>query len=348
MLDVLIIGAGQAGLALAYELRSTRLDYLLVEEHQRIGNSWRSRYDSLTLFTPRAYSALPGFALSGDQEGYATRDEFADYLEAYAKHFQFPIRLGTKVEKLQKTKDKFHAEVESGDPLSSRIVVIATGPFQLPRLPALADQISQDVPQFTAANYKNPSQLPAGTILIVGDGATGRDIANELSSTHRVVLATGRPRRLLPEKLLGRSTWWWLDKLGILRLPSDTLIGGYLRKADPFPARGRDFDSLRRKGVLIRKYVTDLKGQRVQFADSEGDTFDSVIWATGYRDDTDWVLIPEATNADGSFAHREGISPIPNLYFIGRPWQRSRASALIPGVGVDAQSLKQKIVQASV
>lgn len=345
-IDVLIIGAGQAGLALAKELSATELNYLLVDGNSRTGDSWRQRYDALTLFTPRAFSALPGLPLSGDQDGYATRDEFADYLETYAQHFQFPIRLGVKVNRLEKTTEGFLIKLENGDRVSSQSVIIATGPFQVPKVPKLAKQLPADLPQFTAATYKNPSQLPAGTILVVGDGATGRDIASELSATHLVLLATGRARRLLPERILSRSIWWWLDKLGILRVSTNSLLGKYLRKVDPFPARGRDSNSLRQKGVRIQKYVTAIDGQNVQFANGDTAVIDAVIWATGYHDDTGWVALPEVIDNAGNFIHKAGVSPLPNLYFIGRSWQRTRASALITGVADDALVIKDMLLQS--
>jgi putative flavoprotein involved in K+ transport len=205
--DVLIIGAGQAGLAMAYYLKQTSLRFHIFESNKRIGDNWRKRYDSLTLFTPRSFSALPGLSLEGDPNGYASRDEFADYLERYAMHFQFPVELDTGIQRLERLNSHFCATDVHGREMEMKAVVLANGGFQKPAIPSFSKGLSNQVQQFSAANYRNPSQIPAGNVVVVGDGATGRDIASELAETHRVYLATGKPRRLMPERILGISMW---------------------------------------------------------------------------------------------------------------------------------------------
>jgi len=343
--DVLIIGAGQAGLAMAYYLQDTNLQYRVVDRHVQIGTSWRKRYDSLTLFTPRAFSALPGMPLSGDPQGYATRDEFADYLEAYAHQFAGSIHLNEPIHKLETLPEGFRATTETGGVYLSRVVVLATGAFQEPKQPVIAHQLSPEVKQFTASTYRNSAQLQAGRVLVVGDGATGRDIASELSHSHEVWLATGRSRRLFPERLLGQSIWWWFGKLGLLRVSADTRLGRYMKKTDPFPDRGRRLRNLRQQGVHIVPYVTKADGKSVRFANGEIIEVDTVIWAVGYRDNSDWVTIPEVKDQNGNFIHRNGIAPVASLYFIGRPWQRTRGSALIMGVGDDAREISEHILK---
>lgn len=344
-IDVLIVGAGQAGLALAYALRSTSLNVVLTERNSRIGDSWRKRYDSLALFTPRFFSALPGLDLRGDPQGYATRDEFADYLETYARHFALPVRLNTDIVRVDRTNDGFESTTATGEVLQSRTIVLATGPFQKPKVPALAAHFDNSVAQFTPETYKNPAQINYGTVLIVGDGATGRDLAGELSATHTVLLATGRPRRLLPEKVLGKSIWWWLVKLGVTRVSAKTALGQRLRQTDPFPARGRRFSQLQRRGVQIVKKLTSAQGNTATFADGVQRQIGTVIWATGYQDDSTWVAIPEVKDSDGNFIHDEGISPVDGLYFIGRSWQHSRDSALVAGVGKDAEFIADVLLR---
>ena len=341
--DILIIGAGQAGLALAYHLQSADFRYLLIEQNERIGDSWRKRYDSLTLFTSRAYSALPDLALEGDPDGYATRDEIADYFERYAHHYDFPIHLNQTVEQLNKTQQGFQVTTTEGNTYLSQIVVIATGAFQKAKVPHLATYFAPDVNQFTAQTYQNPAQIPTGKVLIVGDGASGRDFANELSQTHDVLLATGRSRRLLPEKLLGKSIWWWLDQFNLIKAHKDSFVGKLMQKNDPFPARGRQLKNLEKKGVRILPYLTKVEGDIAHFANGYIAQVDAVIWATGYQDNSDWVTIADAKDKNGNFVHNEGISPVENLYFIGRSWQRTRGSALITGVGDDAEILVQQL-----
>ena len=343
--DILIIGAGQAGLVLAYHLRESGLRYQLIERSANIGTSWRNRYDGLTLFTPRLFSALPGMVLQGDPQGYATRDEFADYLETYAKHFNFPVHLNQEISLLERVANGFQMTTQTGDRFLSRIVVLATGPFQKPKVPAIAKNFAPQVKQFTPETFKNGSQISAGTVLVVGDGATGRDIAKELTLTHTVLLATGRSRRLLPEKLLGKSIWWWLNKLGIMQVSAKSALGQYMRRVDPFPARGNRLGDLQRKGVQVKKTLAKVDGKTVHFSSGDTAQVDTVIWATGYQDKSDWVAIPEVKDNAGNFVHDAGISPVKNLYFIGRSWQRTRGSALITGVGNDALYLKEHILQ---
>ncbi|MDL1945131.1 MAG: NAD(P)/FAD-dependent oxidoreductase [Chloroflexota bacterium] len=342
-LDILIIGAGQAGLALGYHLRQTSWHFQLVDGHGRIGDSWRNRYASLRLFTPRSYSSLPGMELSGDPAGYAGRIEFADYLEVYARHFALPVVMNTTIQKLDRANDCFRASTESGQIITTRSVVLATGAFQQPIIPAFSKSFSAGTLQFSPATYRNPGEIPAGVVLVVGDGATGRDIAAELADSHRVLLAAGRSRRLVPDYILGRSAWWWFDKFGFLRVSPGTPLGRYLRRSDPFPGRGKGLKQLALKGVRVMSRLVNVMGRRVTFSDGESAEVDIVIWTTGYRDRSDWVDIPEVKDAQGQFLQQSGISSVAGLYFIGRPWQTNRGSALILGVGADAEDLARKI-----
>src|SRR5437764_2782147 len=162
-LDILVIGAGQAGLALGYHLKATPFTFQIVDCHQRIGDSWRKRYDSLVLFTPRAYSALPGLAVPGDPESYATKDEIADYLESYASHFELPMMGDTHVLRLERTNEGFRSTTEAGETIDSRTVVLATGAYQQPAVPPIARQLSADVVQLSPESYTSPVQIPAGS-----------------------------------------------------------------------------------------------------------------------------------------------------------------------------------------
>jgi putative flavoprotein involved in K+ transport len=344
-LDVLIIGAGQAGLALGYHLKQTPLRSQLVEGHRRIGDSWRKRYDSLVLFTPRTYSALPGLPVPGDPEGYPTKDEMADYLESYAAHFALPVWVDTPIRKLERTDEGFRATTGTGETIDARAVVLSTGAFQTPAVPPIARQFARDVVQLSPESYCSPAQIPAGPVLVVGDGASGRQIARELAATHRVYLATGRPRRVSPERLLGKSIFWWMDKLGILRASRESRIGKYLMKTDPFPGKGLALRQLRQQGVIVVGRLLCADGKTITFASGETAAVETVIWATGYKEDTDWIAIQEAKDAQGNMLHRRGVSPVPYLYMIGRSWQWTRGSALLTGVGDDAVLIKDHIVK---
>jgi putative flavoprotein involved in K+ transport len=343
-LDVLIIGGGQAGLAMGYRLKETPLSFRIVERHPRVGDSWRNRYASLVLFTPRAYSALPGLAVPGDPEGFPTKDEMADYLEAYAERFELPVAPGTGIRRLERVDGGFRATTGAGEPIDSRAVVLATGAFQRPAIPPVSKGLSEEVTQLAPEGYRTPGQLAAGRVLVAGDGATGRQIALELSANHEVLLAVGRPRRVSPDRILGRSVFWWMDRLGVLRASRESRIGRYLRKADPFPGKGLELERLRERGVGVVGRVKGAEGKKVSFADEKAAEVDAVVWATGYRDDAGWVEIPEVKDTQGDFMHYRGVSPLPNLCFVGRSWQWTRGSALFAGVGEDAAYLTEHIV----
>ena len=343
-LDVLIIGGGQAGLAMGSHLKETPFRVRIAERHARVGDSWRNRYASLALFTPRAYNALPGLAVPGDPEGYPTKDEMADYLEAYAERFELPVALESGIRRLERLDGGFRATTEAGEPIDARAVVLATGAFQRPAIPPISNGLSEEVTQLAPEDYRTPGQLAAGRALVVGDGATGRQIALELTANHEVLLAAGRPRRVSPDRILGRSVFWWMDKLGILRASRESRIGNYLMKADPFPGKRLELDELRQRGVGVVGRVTQAEGKRVSFADGKAAEVDAVVWATGYRDDVDWVEIPEVKDAQGNFMHYRGVSPLPYLCFVGRSWQWTRGSALFAGVGEDAAYLTEHLV----
>lgn len=343
--DVVVVGGGQAGLAAAYWLKRFGPSFVVLEAYERPGERWRKRYASLKLFTPREYSSLPGMPIRGVPTGYASAVEFADYLQQYAAKHALPVRTNQTVIRLARSESGFVASLQSGEQVSASTVFVATGGFQLPVIPTTATQLPPEVQQLTADSYHSPEAVRAQSVLVVGDGATGRDIAADLAATHNVTLACGRPRRLLPETFLGISIWKWLKALGLLSADSNSPVGRFMRKADPFPNRQRSLSDLRSRGVEIRPRATSVNGRRVGFADGGSIEVQAVIWALGYRDDTSWVDIPGAVDAEGSFQHFRGRSPIPGLYFVGRPWQRNRASALIMGVGSDARLIAAEVAE---
>jgi putative flavoprotein involved in K+ transport len=292
---------------------------------------------------PRSYSGLPGLPVPGDPDGYPTRDEIADYLEGYADHFDLPVVLGTGVRRIERIDGGFQLTTDAGERVAARSVVFANGAFQKPAVPATARQLSPVVPQLTAQSYRHPAQIAPGTVLVVGDGATGRQIARELAPTHDVHLATGKARRVIPQRVLGRSIFWWMDRLGVLRASRRSPFGRYLMRADPFPGKELGLAQLREHGVTIHDRLLRMEDRRSHFADGGVAAVDAVIWATGYRDDSAWVDISEARDVDGVLIHHDGVSPVAGLYVIGRSWQRTRGSALLYGVGDDAAAVALRI-----
>jgi putative flavoprotein involved in K+ transport len=341
--DVAISGAGQTGLAMGYFLRRQGRQFVILERADSTGSAWRERWDSLTLFTPRRYSSLPGLPFPGDPDGYAKRDEVIAYLERYAETFRLPIELNSEVKQLERGDDgRFRLQLEDRTTTADQVVV-ATGPFQAPYVPKLADKLADDVFQTHAVGYRRPDGVPQGTVLAVGGGNTGFQIAKELSATHKVVLSVGSRQKPLPQRLLGRDLFWWLTKLGILDKTLDSRLGRKLSTRDTLIGSSpRELE--RRYGVELKPRAVDADGHTVRFEDGGEVRVDTVIWATGYRPDYSWIKLP-IFDDQGSLCHRRGVTDVPGLYFLGLTWQHTRGSALIGWVKDDAEFIAERIAE---
>jgi putative flavoprotein involved in K+ transport len=345
-LDVLVIGAGQAGLALGSFLagrgNSHRSDFLLLDAGPEIGHSWRSRWDSLRLFSPAQYDSLPGLPFPAPADTHPTKDEVADYLAAYAAHFALPVRLDAPALRLHREGDGTFAVTTPTEVLRARQVVVATGPFQTPAVPALAGQLDPSVPQLHSAEYRNPGQLPTGgSVLVVGAANSGLQIADELAETCSVTVAVGSMPKELPQRIAGRDLFFWLTKSGFFTLPTDSRIARRLRARGDLVIGTRSRD-LRRRGIGFRPRVTAVDGHTATFADGSSQQVDAVVWATGFRSDYSWVHVPDVV-VDGQVRHSGGVTDVPGLYFLGLPWQTSRGSALLGFVGADAAVLADRL-----
>jgi putative flavoprotein involved in K+ transport len=278
--EVAVIGAGQAGLAIGYFLRGQGRRFVILERAGEIAPAWRERWDSLTLFTPRRYSALPGLPFPGDPDGYPTRDEVILYLERYAEIFEPPIDLNSEVKKLERSDDgRFRLELEKRT-ITADQVVVATGPFQTPYVPKLVDKLAGDVFQTHAVGYRRPDEVPESTVLVIGGGNTGSQIAKELSATHKVVLSVGSRQKPLPQRVLGRDLFWWLTKARILNKTVDSRLGRKLSTRDTLI--GSSPRELRKRyGVEVKPRVVGAARRTVRFEDDSELEVDAVIWATG-------------------------------------------------------------------
>src|SRR5713101_3449440 len=336
--EIIVVGAGQAGLSLGCWLKRQQCSFLLLEAGPRIGESWRKRYDSLALFTPRRYSALPGLAFPGDPEGRPTKDEIANYLQTYADHFALPIQLDTRVVGMEKHGETFILQTTQ-DTYQAATVIVATGPFHHPRIPAFASALSQEVQQLHSSSYHNPSEIPPGPVLFVGAGDSGAHIAAELAHAHPVSLAASHPPYFVPLTLLGKSLFWYLDHLRLLEVDNSTRLGRWL-KAQPEPVLGLELkQALKDRQVQIRPRATSAQGNVVQFADGSQTKVRTVIWATGYCQDFSWIRISGLADERGQPREQQRVSSTPGLFFHGYPWQPSRGSALVGWVGKDARRL---------
>jgi putative flavoprotein involved in K+ transport len=341
--EVAVIGAGQAGLAMGSFFRGQGRRFVILERAGEIAPAWRERWDSLTLFTPRRYSALPGLPFPGDPDGYSTRDEVIVYLERYAETFELPIELNSEVKKLERSDDgRFRLELD-GRTITADQVVVATGPFQTPYVPKLVEKLDGDVFQTHAVGYRRPDEVPEGTFLVVGGGNTGFQIAKELSATYKVVLSVGTRQKPLPQRVLGRDLFWWLTKARILDKTVDSRLGRKLSTRDTLIGSSPR-ELKKRYGVEVKPRVVDADGRRVRFEDGSELEVDAVIWATGYRPDYAWIKLPILDEA-GRLRHGRGVTDMPGLYFLGLTWQHTRGSALIGWVKDDAQYIAEWIAE---
>ena len=339
--EVVVVGAGQAGLALGYFLSGQRRRFLIVERAGSVGSAWRERWDSLTLFTSRRYDSLPGFDFPGDPAGYPNRDEVIAYLEEYARRLELPISLDTDVRRLRAHESGGYVLETDRGTIGADQVVVATGPFQQPLVPSVATRLAPEVRQLHSVDYRRPGDVPPGTILVVGGGNTGYQIAEELSSTHdRVVLAVGSRQTPLPQRVLGRDLFWWLAKTRAINKTVESRLGSRMRQRDTLI--GSSPRRLRRHGVTLEPRLVDAQGTTVRFEDGGELEVDAVIWATGYRPDYSWLDVT-VLDAEGRVRHRRGLTDLPGLYFLGLYWQWTRGSALLGWVRDDAEYIAAQI-----
>ena len=340
LLDVVVIGAGQAGLALGHHLARRGADFVLLDGAPEIGHSWRSRWDSLRLFSPAEYNGLPGMPFPARAGTHPGKDDVADYLRDYAQHFQLPVRLHSPVTRLHHADGIFTVTTPTGS-LDARQVVVATGPFQTPTVPEVSQRLPRDVIQLHSADYRNPNQLPPGRVLVVGAANSGLQIAAELAATQPVTVAVGSRPMQLPQRILGRDLFFWLTRSGFFTVPSHRRIARRLRARGDLVI-GSHTRSLRRRGIDFRPRLADFTGRTATFADGSSADVDAVVWATGYRSDYSWLHVPGVVD-DGHVRQEAGVTDVPGLYFLGLPWQTSRGSALLGFVGADAATLSARM-----
>jgi putative flavoprotein involved in K+ transport len=340
--EVVLIGGGQAGLAIGYFLEQQGRNFVILEAADSIGAAWRARWESLTLFTPRRYNSLPGLPFPGDPDGYPTRDEVIAYLEQYAATFELPVQLSSPVRRLTSEGGRFVLEVD-GRTITADQVVVATGPFQAPYVPEVASRLAPEAFQTHSTGYGKPTHVPQGTVLVVGGGNTGFQIAKELSSTHQVYLSVGSRQMPLPQRFLGRDLFWWLTKSRLFNATVESRLGKRMKSRETLI--GSSPRELRmRHGVELKPRVVDVSGRTVKFDDGSEVEVDAVIWATGYRPDYSWIELP-VFDEEGRLRHRRGVTDVPGLNFLGLTWQHTRGSALLGWVKDDAEFIAEQVAE---
>jgi len=347
-LQTIVIGGGQAGLAVGYYLACQGLSFAILDANERVGDAWRTRWDSLRLFTPAQFDALPGMPVPAPNHAFITKDEMADYLEAYAEHFALPVRTGMRVDRLSRDEGGF--VVTAGDrTFHAEQVVVAMSNYQQPRVPEFARDLAQDIVQLHAIDYRNPGQLRDGGVLVVGAGNSGAEIAIEVARGHPTWLS-GRSTGLLPFRIDGRAA-----RLGVLRFVLRVLFHRVLTVQSPAGRRFRaklaghggplirlKAEDLTNAGVVRVPRVSGVQDGRPRLEDGRVLDVANVIWCTGFHPGFSWIDLPVLQ--DGNPVHHRGIVPNePGLYFVGLEFLSAASSVMIHGVSRDAARIADAI-----
>ena len=340
--EVVVVGGGQAGLAVGYFLKQQGRDFTILEAADAPAAAWRARWDSLRLFTPVRYDSLPGRAFPGDPDSYPRRDDVVDYLTNYARAFELPVELNSEVRAVRRADGGYLVELDDRS-YTAEQVVIANGPFHVPRVPPIAQPLDAGVVQFHSTEYRRPDQVPAGPVLVAGGGNTGFQIAEELSGTHEVHLSIGSRQTPLPQRIAGQDLFRYLEALGLMRVTVDSLPGRRLRYRDALIGSSPR-TAHRRYGIRLRGRTVNAQGSEVVFADRSRLAPAAVIWATGFAVDHSFVHVPVFDDA-ARLMHHRGVTAAPGLYFLGLTWQHTRGSALLGWVKEDARFIAQRIAE---
>ena len=346
-METVIIGGGQAGITAGYHLAKAGRPFVILDANERIGDAWRKRWDSLRLLTPALFSRLPGKRLDMPNWSFPTKDEQADYLEAYAAHFELPVRTGVRVERLEKADRRF--VVSAGDETyEAENVIVATGAHNIPKTPAFEAELDPRIVQLHSSAYRNPAQLQEGDVLVVGAGNSGAELALELSRSHRVLLSGPRVGEIpvkhgtFPARLGFRVFRFFGHQV----LKKSNALGRKLGaklilEADPLiRTRSKELDAA---GVERAPRVTKVEDGRPVLEDGRRPDVANVIWCTGFRTDFGWIDLPVFDEAGEPKQVRGVVESEPGLYFLGLVFLYSLSSDVLPGAGRDAAYVAKHI-----
>ena len=345
--ETVVIGGGQAGLAVGYHLATRQRSVVILDAGERIGDPWRRRWDSLRVFTPARYDGLPGWSFPASGWSYPTKDEVADYLESYAARFRLPVRTGIRVDGLHRETDGYLVTSGPGRYHADNVVV-ATGGYQAPRIPEFASELDQNIAQFHSSQYRNPSQFREGGVLVVGPGNSGAEIALEASADHQVWLS-GRDTGQEPfrvggpaDRVLTPPFWFLLSHVLTVGTPLGRKVRHQLSQQGLPLARVRRKDLSRAAVERVRR-VTGVRDGLPMTADSGVLDVATVIWCTGFVPDFHWIDLP-VFDHDGTPKHTRGVvRSEPGLYFIGLFFLSAASSSLIGGARRDARHIARQI-----
>jgi putative flavoprotein involved in K+ transport len=345
--NTIVIGGGQAGLAAGYYLRQRQANFIILDENDRTGETWRKRWDSLRLFTPIQANHLPGYKFARPDFYFPTKDEVAEYMEEYARQFNLPIQHGTRVDRLEKNGNGFTLTAGTRT-YQGRNVIIATGAFSKPYTPAIAQELDPGIFQLHSANYRKPSDVMGQNILVVGAGNSGAEIALELSKAGRKVWLAGRDVGRIPAdtfgKILGgKPFWWFMRTVMTIRTPiGRRMRAKVLTHGNPLIRASRE-EVVKAGAELVTRLIGAVDG-KPQLESGRILSAEGVVWATGFRPDYDWINLP-VFDANGYPRHEQGVvNETPGVFFLGLHFQTKLTSDLLGGVGQDAKDICGKVL----
>jgi putative flavoprotein involved in K+ transport len=344
--DTIVIGGGQAGLAAGYYLSQRGKNFIILDENARTGETWRRRWDSLRLFTPSQNNHLPGMKFPKPDFYFPTKDEAADFLEAYATHFSLPVHYGVKVDGLQRNEIGY--QLTAGEvSYRARNVIVATGAFHTPHVSSLAPELNRSIFQMHSVNYRNPKDVPVQKVVVVGAGNSGTEIALELAKAGRKVWLAGhdvgRPPATRFRRLFsGRPYWWFLSHVMTIDTPfGRRMKANLLTHGSPLVRTQRE--EVAGAGVKFTPRLTSARDGRPQLEDGQTLTAEGILWATGFRPDYHWINLPIFDETGRLHHERGGVCEAPGLFFVGLLFQTGLTSSLLGGVGADAKYIASQI-----
>lgn len=342
--DVVVIGAGQAGLSAGYHLTRRGLNVVILEAHERVGDNWRNRWDSLRVFSPARYDGLPGMRFPAPPSSFPTGHQVGDFLEAYAATMQLPVRTGVSVDGLRRAggREDGYLIDAGGRQIEAASVVVATGPERAASVPDFAGQLDPTIRQLHSSEYRNPSQLLDGPVLVVGAGNSGADISLELAANHRVTLCGNDPGTIpfrietRRARIIIRGLWFVANHVLTVKTPIGRKVQPHIQHGTGPVVRVKPSDLMAAGVERVLARVAGVRDGLPLLDDGQVVEVTNVVWCTGFRLDFEWIHVPIIRD-DGWPEQDRGVVPdAPALYFLGLPFQRSFASMLIGGVGKDA------------
>jgi putative flavoprotein involved in K+ transport len=341
--DVIVIGGGQAGLAVGYHLARAGVRFVILDASERIGDAWRKRWDSLRLFTSAKLDGLDGMPFPAPRNHFPTKDEMADYLERYASHFRLPVRSGVRVQSLSKHGNRFVARSATTE-FEAAQVVVAMANYQHPSVPDFATQLAKETVQMPSSDYRSPRQFQPGDVLIVGAGNSGAELAMEAARAGHCVWMSGRSTGAIPFRpagFLGRNLLQpfvlrvIFHRLLTMRNPIGRRVRSKIVSGGQPLIRVKPMD-LAAAGVQRVPRVVGVREGRPLLEDGRWLDVANVIWCSGFRPDFDWIDLP-IFGSDGRVQLEAGVvDSQPGLYFVGLTFLYAMSSSMIHGVSRDA------------